>query len=124
MRPPLILDKSYLDGASTSHVKQLFTEFRVMCSETLFFELMTTRDISQVRCFAKLPQEPGAIALLPDLPPLLRAEMEARSPCRDVGDYVVPGKYVFNGKLAQGTYVGSMPFRVERNSLIYLPWRC
>lgn len=105
MRPPLILDKSYLDGAPTGHVRQLFSEFRVMCSETLFFELMTTRDTSQVRCFAKLPQEPGAIALLPDLPPLLRSEMETRSPCRDVGHYVVPGTYVFNAKLAEGTYV-------------------
>jgi hypothetical protein len=105
MRPPLILDKSYLDGASTSHVMQLCSEFRVMCSETLFFELMTTRDTSQVRCFAKLPQRPGAIALLPDLQPLLRAEMEACSPCKDVGEYVAQGTYVFNPKLAEGTYV-------------------
>jgi len=104
MRPALILDKSYLDGASATRVRQLCADFRVMCSETLFFELMTTRDSSQVRCFAKFPSEPGSFALLPDLPPLLRAEMEAHSPCRDIGEFVVPGRYIFNAKLAEGTY--------------------
>ena len=105
MRPAIILDKSYLDGAPTARVRQLCADFRVMCSETLFFELMTTCDASQIRCFAKLPAEPGSFALLPDLPPLLRAEMEASAPCRDIGEYIVPGTYIFNAELANGTYV-------------------
>lgn len=104
MPSPLILDKSYLDGASTAEVRQLFADFRVMCSETLFFELMTTRADSQTRCFSKLPTNPGAIALLPDLPPLLRAEMEAAASCQDIANFVIPGAYVFNAGLAAGTY--------------------
>ena len=104
MRPALILDKSYLDGASIAHVHELCANFQVMCSETLFFELMTTREQSQVRCFSKFPAEPGSFVLLPDLPPLLRAEMEAGGPCRDISDYIIPGTYIFNSKLALGTY--------------------
>ena len=104
MQPALILNKSYLDAAPAARIEELFTNFRVMCSETLFFELMTTRSESQVRCFSKIPTEPGLIALLPDMPPLLRAEMRAGVSCRDLGEYVIPGTYVFNEKLASGTY--------------------
>jgi hypothetical protein len=75
-----------------------------MCCETLFFELMTTRRESQVRCFAKLPRETGAIVLLPDLSHLLRAEMELGSPCKDLAEYVIPGNWIFNARLASGTY--------------------
>jgi hypothetical protein len=104
MQPALILDKSFLDAASATSVQELCTKFRVMCSETLFFELLTTRRESQIRCFSKFPTEPGMIALLPDLSPLLRAEMEAGVSCREIGEYAISGTYVFNEKLASGTY--------------------
>jgi hypothetical protein len=132
MQPALILDKSYLDAAPTARIQELCKSFRVMCSETLFFELMTTRNASQTRCFSKFPSEPGSFALLPDLPPLLRAEMEAGVPCRDIENYVIPGSYVFNEKLATGTYepppdivetLSSWRARVEADSLAFLQ-RC
>ncbi|MBY0409069.1 MAG: hypothetical protein K2Q97_02835 [Burkholderiaceae bacterium] len=104
MQPALILDKSYLDAAPAARIQELCANFRAMCSETLFFELMTTRSESQIRCFSKIPTKPGLIALLPDLPPLLRAEMQAGVACREIGEYVIPGTYVFNEKLASGTY--------------------
>jgi len=105
MPPALVLDKSYLDGAPTSSIRQLCRDRTVLCSETLFYELMTTSPSSQIRCFSKFPEEAGAFALLPNVGELLRVEMESRSPCGSIHQHVIPGSYIFNAQLRAGTYV-------------------
>lgn len=75
-----------------------------MCSETLFYELMTASPESQVRCFSKLPSRPGSFVLLPNVGTLLRAEMESQSPCGSLDRHVIEGTYIFNSKLSAGTY--------------------
>ena len=104
MPRPLLLDKSYLDGAPTRSVHQLCCEEVVLCSETLFYELMTTNPASQVRCFSKFPEEPGSFALLPNVGALLQFEMVNGVPCGPLSNHFIPGTYVFNAALRTGTY--------------------
>lgn len=105
MPAALLLDKSYLDGAPSASIATLCQDHAVLCSETLFYELMTTRPESQVRCFSKLPSRAGSFSLLPNVGALLRAEMETRSPCGPLGQHVMEGTYIFHPNLRAGTYV-------------------
>ena len=104
MSSALVLDKSYLDGAPTASVRELCAQQNVLCCETLFYELMTTNPQSQIRCFSKLPEEPGSFALLPNVGTLLRFEMERKAPCGPIENHVLSGTYSFNEKLRLGTY--------------------
>jgi hypothetical protein len=101
---PLVLDKSYLDGAPKTAVRALCAKHTVLCSETLFYELMTTNPLSQIRCFSKLPEEPSAIALLPNVRYLLRFEMENKKPCGPLENHYFSQPYIFNMRLRLGTY--------------------
>jgi len=105
MTSVLVLDKSYLDGAPTTAVRELCTQHKVLCCETLFYELMTTKPRSQIRCFSKLPEGPGSFALLPNVGALLRFEIEHRRPCGPIENHVLDGTYIFNEKLRTGTYL-------------------
>jgi hypothetical protein len=101
----LVFDKSFLDGASRQLVSEACATHKALCTESLFFELMTTRPGSQVRCFAKLPDRPRSFALIPNVGTLLRFELENRTPCIPLSDRRIEGTYVFNPKLRDGTYV-------------------
>jgi hypothetical protein len=101
----LVLDKSFLDGASRNRVSETCVAHNALCTESLFFELMTTKPESQVRCFAKLPDRPGSFALIPNVGTLLRFEIENRKPCVPLFDRRIEGAYAFNSKLREGTYV-------------------
>src|SRR5712692_5058891 len=61
----IVLDKSYLDGASTASVIGLCDRYSVLMPQELFFELMTTSAKSQRRCFSKLPDRDAPVALVP-----------------------------------------------------------
>jgi hypothetical protein len=128
----IILDKSYLDGASATSIAALCKEYSVIVTETLFFELMTTKPESQVRCFSKLPNQAGAFSLLPTLGVLLRAEIETGSPCGPFDKHVKEGLARFHPNLRTGSYVmddetqtalDSWMREVSRNTLAFLE-RC
>lgn len=101
----LVLDKSFLDGAPSSVVSDVFSAHRVLCTESLFYELITTTRSSQIRCFSKFPDRPNAFALIPNIGTLLRFEVENRIPCIPLFDRRIEGSYIFNSRLRNGTYV-------------------
>jgi hypothetical protein len=63
----LVLDKSFLDGASHQLVSEACVAHRALCTESLFFGLMTIKPESQDRCFAKLPDRPHSLVLIPNV---------------------------------------------------------
>lgn len=101
----IVIDKSFLDGASTDKVKQLCEENIVLFSESLFFELMTTSEHSQKRCFSKLPVGPNPVKLIPNVGTLLRYEIENQEKCTPLVRHAVVDDFQFNERLRQGTYV-------------------
>lgn len=105
MKKSVILDKSFLDGASTQSVRNLCNDFDVLLSEELFFELITTRPESQKRCFSKFPDQTNPVLLVPNVGSLLRFEMEQQEPCTPVTRHKIPGTFQFNAKLRDGNFV-------------------
>lgn len=101
----IVVDKSFLDGAPGSQVRQVFASHKALIIESLFFEIMTTRAESQVRCFSKVPEQPGSFALIPNVGSLLRYELEQRKPCLPLHERRIEGTYIFNAKLRNGSYI-------------------
>jgi len=104
MTQAIVLDKSYLDGASTQAVRTLCERYMVLVSDELFYELLTTRRESQTRCFSKLPNTPNPVTLIPNVGSLLRYEMENQSACTPVHRHKIQETFQFNEQLRQGTY--------------------
>lgn len=100
-----VIDKSFLDGASKDEVRRLCEEEVVLFSESLFFELMTTSEHSQKRCFSKFPEEPNPVKLIPNVGTLLRYEIENQAQCSPLIQHALVDDFQFNEKLRQGTYV-------------------
>ena len=101
----IVIDKSFLDGAPTKQVQHLCKDSTVLFSEELFFELMTTSEKSQKRCFSKLPVMINPVTLIPNVGTLLRYELENGVACTPLIERAVNEDYKFNDKLREGKYV-------------------
>ena len=101
----IVIDKSFLDGASKNRVRRLCEEEIVLFSESLFFELMTTSMASQKRCFSKFPEGPNPVKLIPNAGTLLRYEIENQAQCTPLLKQAIVGDFQFNERLREGTYV-------------------
>ncbi len=101
----IVLDKSFLDGASTERIHSLCKDARVLFSEPLLFELMTTSSGSQQRCFSKFPAIPNPVELMPNIGTLLRYELENETSCIPLLQHSIDENFQFNDKLRLGTYV-------------------
>ncbi len=78
MKTPIVVDKSYLQGISTSLVRELAGTTRLLVSDALFYELLTTRLEARKRCFAKFPPENNPVDLVSHIGPLMRIEMNTQ----------------------------------------------
>jgi len=100
---PVVIDKSYLDGATPSDVRRLCASGALM-PDTLFAELVTTNLESRRRCFAKFPPGLNPITLIPSVGALLRHEMAHGAPCAPLVERRWDARFRFHEGLAEGTY--------------------
>lgn len=104
----IVLDKSYLDGASASEVADVCERYTALMPQELFFEMMTTCPESQRRCFAKLPDRDSPVALIPPVGVLVDFERRDHLACVPLSGHRVDGHpYAFNRRLRDGTFVPS-----------------
>lgn len=103
MKPVVILDKSYLEGAGGPAIRQLCADYSVLMLETLFMELLTTSEF-QAACFKKFPETENPVDLIDGVSSLLRYEIEHRRPANPIFDRRLSIRFVFNDKLASGNY--------------------
>jgi hypothetical protein len=108
----VVIDKSFLDGASSVRMRNLCATHACLFTETLFFEAMTTGLLSRTRCFSKLPDKTNPVFLLPRSGTLIAFECEQQRPCGFLTEHRVRESFVFNAGLRDGTYVA--PPEVER----------
>jgi hypothetical protein len=101
----IILDKSYLIGASRKLISNLFCQYQLMMPETLFLEILTSDDKSQIKkCFSKFPKKENPIALLPSSGNLIYYEKVNHSPSTPLQNRVLDIKYKFNSDLCCDKY--------------------
>jgi hypothetical protein len=115
----LIIDKSFLDGASPEEMSKLCKDYFVIMTYVLFSELMTTRDDSRRRCFSKLADSVNPVALLPEIGELLSYEIDTKRPCTPLSERCLSIKYKFHPGLRDGTFQFSEEVSEERDRLTF-----
>lgn len=90
----VVIDKSFLQGASADRLRGLCAEHTVLFIETLLYELLTTEEEAVRRaCFAKLPERSDTVVLIPRTGPLFRHEMEHQRPASPLTDHRVQAAF-------------------------------
>lgn len=99
----IILDKSYLVGAPAKSINDLLSKHRLMMSETLFLEILTSGDESHIqKCFGKFPQKENPVYLLPHSGNLMRFEKTSHKCSTPLEDRILDIRYEFNPNLRSG----------------------
>jgi len=102
----IVLDKSFLDGASGHQVRDVLAQHHALVIEPLFYELMTTdHPVRQSRAFNKFPHDAGAFTLIPNMGTLLRYEFEQKKAVDSLDACAIEGRHIFNEALRDGSYV-------------------
>lgn len=90
----VVIDKSYLQGASAENIQGLCAEHTVLFLEALLYELLTTEEEPVRRaCFAKLREPTDNVVLIPRTGPLFRHEIEHQRPASPLTDHRVQATF-------------------------------
>lgn len=100
----IVIDKSYLQGASGKEVRRLCNDHTACFTETLFYELLTAPTAKRDACFAKLPARDNPVALIPRTGPLFRYEVENRRAASPVIEHRLDFTFRFNPRLTSRTF--------------------
>jgi hypothetical protein len=100
----LVIDKSFLQGSSTELIRKYCCEHRIIMTEALLMEILTTEKENMQKCFAKFSNFENPVALLPNAGTLLRYEVKTNSPCTPIEKQFINERFVFNPKLSEGSF--------------------
>ncbi len=115
MKPCVVVDKSYLLGASKTELGEIFDNFVFVMTEALFFELLTTSESQRRQCFARIPQVTNPVLLISNIGPILQWEVKNRRPLTDLREIAQVEKFRFNPNLPnEGFYMGE----AQSNALV------
>ncbi len=96
----VVLDKSYLRGAGRNKVCKLCELHNVLMPESLFFELLTTKEEKdRAICFGNLPDTNNPVVLVEGIGFMLRSEVKNKRPIKDVKEMFIKVPYIFNKRL-------------------------
>lgn len=100
----IILDKSYLEGASRTAIHKLMERRTLVICGALFYELLDTSPKQRTRCFGKLPAIDNPLLLVDHVGELMRNEVQTRKPSGLPSTHALPIRYRFNPSLLNETY--------------------
>lgn len=100
----IILDKSYLEGASRTAMQELMRRRTLVMCGALFYELLDTSAKQRTRCFAKLPAIDNPLLLIDHVSELMRNEVETRLPSGLPSKHASKVRFRFNPMLLTATY--------------------
>lgn len=101
MSSPVVVDKSFLQGAPAPELARVFASHQVLMTEALFFELLTTKPEIRARCFTRLPTGDNPVALVQNVGPTIRWEIENNRPLVDLGNVIINAAFRFNERLVR-----------------------
>ena len=104
----IVIDKSYLQAASTETMQRLCKDDTVLFTETLLYELLTTDESERNAWFAKIPATYNPVSIIPRPGPLLRFENEHRRAAWPLVEHQLQVPFRFNPRLASGTFQHSL----------------
>lgn len=111
----IVIDKSWVQGASTSEIEAIASEHRLLMPAVLMYELFTTDDESEKTiCFRKLINVQDAIDLIEHVGSFMRFESENQMPCTPIQNQKLGIVWEFNPRLTEPNY----PFTKDQKESI------
>ncbi len=104
MKQAVILDKSFLQGASASEIQKLASSHRLIISWALFYELLTCDTRGRRGCFSKLPKTENPVELIENIGKLLRFETDTHRPAGKPSSHKENIRFTFNSNLLTDNY--------------------
>ena len=96
MSTSIVVDKCFLQASPASYIRDLASTHRLLVSESLFYELLTTDRRKRADCFKKLPQTENPVDLVHPSGHLIRIELETRCPAGPPSKNLIPDRFEFH----------------------------
>jgi len=100
----IVIDKSFLQGAPKDILQSLFKNHRVLMTEALFYELLTTTAIERARCFSRIPSIKNPVVLVQNVGAILRWEVRNQQPLTSVDHVAINIPFQFNRGLTNNNF--------------------
>lgn len=104
MELAVVLDKSFLQAASSSAIQKLAGSYRLVISWALFYELLTCDTRGRRGCFSKLPKTENPVELVENIGKLMKLEINTHQPAGKPSSHEEDIRYIFNPKLLSDDY--------------------
>ncbi len=104
MKPAIVLDKSFLQGASAAAIQKLASSHRLVISWALFYELLTCDTRGRRGCFSKLPKTENPVELVESIGKLMKIEINIHQPAGKPSSHKENIQFTFNPKLLADDY--------------------
>jgi len=104
MAAAIILDKSFLQGVGTPRIRELAASHRLLVSDALFYELLTTEEPVRSQCFRKFPPTENPVDLVSHIGPLVRLEISTHKPSGPPSMHRENLRFQFNSDLVTLEY--------------------
>lgn len=101
----IIVDKSFLQGIKALHVRALAAEHRLLMSDALLYELLTTSATARRRCFSKFPTGRNPVDLISHTGKLMRLEIDTHKAAGLPSTHKDSITFQFNDRLVEADYV-------------------
>lgn len=104
MTGAIILDKCFLQGTSATRIRELAAIHRLLVSDALFYELLTSEEPGRSRCFSKFPPGENPVDLVSHIGPLMRSEIDTHKPSGPPSLHRENWRFQFNPSLVNPGY--------------------
>jgi len=104
IKQAVVLDKSFLQGASASAIQKLSDSHRLVISGALFYELLTCDTRGRRGCFSKLLKTENPVELVENIGKLLKIEINTHQPAGKPSSHKENIEFTFNPKLLTDNY--------------------
>jgi hypothetical protein len=95
----LVLDKSFLQAVPGDRIQELAQQYRLVMTDALFHELLTTDPVVRARSFGKFPKVDNPVTVVGHIGPMLLHEQRTRTRASDFLGYQVRERFRFNARL-------------------------
>lgn len=104
MKSAIVLDKCFLQGSKKARIHELAQAHRLVVSDALFYELLTSSEPGRSRCFAKFPPIDNPVDLVDHIGTLMRIEIETHSASGKPSAHRETLRFQFNPRLVNPDY--------------------
>lgn len=101
----VVIDKSFLQGASKDTLQLLFKNHRVLMTHGNFYELLTTKPIERACCFKRLPKGENPVEKVEPVGSILRWEVKNQRPLLNIDHVIIQDSFNFNQRLVNENFI-------------------